>query len=70
MFEVQTRMVSGWENCWTVYDKDVAHPWTFESREEAEAELNDYLQDIKEAVKAGYMQAEYPREDFRIVEVP
>ena len=56
MYQVLTRTyVDGWINCWTI---DGA-PWTFETREEAQAEIDDLLQDL----------SDYRVDDYRIEEV-
>lgn len=65
-YAVETRFACNrWDNCWTVDGK----PSTFATRAEAEAELEDYLADVAEAVAAGNLVEGYDRDDFRIVEV-
>ena len=47
-YEVQIRLLSGWENCWNEDDK----PLTFASREIAERELREFLQRAEGIVEA------------------
>lgn len=65
IFEVQTKMFDGWENCWT---DDGENPIYFKNKKDAQKELNRYLLEIKQAVKAGDMVECYPTSDFRIRE--
>lgn len=56
MYQVLTRTyVDGWINCWTIDGE----PWTFETREEAQAEIDDLLQDL----------SDYRVDDYRIEKV-
>ena len=65
-YEVQEYcLMSGWTNTWS--DDDGAS--TFQTKEEAEAELDWFLQEMLEAVEEGNMTDAPDREDFRIVEV-
>lgn len=66
-YEVQEfTLCDGWTNTWS--DDDGAS--TFQTKEEeAEAELDWFLQEMLEEVKAGNMEDAPDREDFRIVEV-
>lgn len=66
-FEVQTAFLYGWENCWMEDDQ----PQTFATREAAQAELDDFLADIEDEIKAGHRAADegYSPDDFQIVEV-
>ena len=66
MYEVQTRFYpDNWENCW--YD-GVAKVY-YDSREAAQAELDEFLADVREAVANGDMEEEYSPDDYRVVEV-
>jgi len=65
-FEVQEfTLCDGWINTWS--DDDGAS--MFESKKQAEAELDWFLQEMLEAVEEGNMEDVPDREDFRIVEV-
>jgi len=65
-YEVQTlTFADGWTNTWSC-DGD---PQYFDTYEEAECALHEFLADIKEAVADGYMTEEYEGEDYRIAEV-
>ena len=65
-YEVQTRMYNSWENVWTDSLDDTIV--TFATREEARAELDDFLSELAYAVKAGHLD-DFNPEDYRIVEV-
>jgi hypothetical protein len=68
MFEVQTYTIcDGWVNCWTVDDE----PQYYDTREEAEAEIAEFLDDIATEIQLGVRKADegYSEEDYRVVEV-
>lgn len=65
-YEVQTRMINSWENVWTDSLDDTIV--TFATREDARAELNDFLSELAYAVKAGHLD-DFNPDDYRIVEV-
>jgi len=70
MFEVQTSFIYGWENCWTDLNEDGSSiPSVFKTHEEAQTAIDDYLQNIKDAVANGDMEEEYDPDDLRIVEI-
>lgn len=60
-YEVQTLFTYGWENCWT--ECDTGTPLQFDTREAAQAEIDDVL---TEGEAAGM---DYSADDFRIIEV-
>jgi hypothetical protein len=65
-YEVQEFcLCGGWTNTWS--DEDGAS--TFQTKEQAESELDWFLQEMQEAVEEGNMEDVPDREDFRIVEV-
>ena len=70
-YEVQENcLFGGWTNTWSHEDwagKDI--PTTFDSREDAEAELDWFFQECQKAVDSGNMEDVPDRADFRIVEV-
>ena len=53
IYEVQTRMVDTWENCWT----DGGVPMTFTNKREAQLEIDDLLA----------LMPDYSPDDYRIV---
>tara|TARA_R110002126_G_scaffold84152_3_gene204764 strand:+ start:355 stop:600 length:246 start_codon:yes stop_codon:yes gene_type:complete len=53
IYEVQTRMVNTWENCWT----DGGVPMTFTNKREAQLEIDDLLA----------LMPDYSPDDYRIV---
>jgi hypothetical protein len=55
IYEVQTRMVNTWENCWT----DGGVPMTFTNKNEAQSEIDDLLA----------LMPDYSPEDYRIVQL-
>lgn len=65
-FEVQTRFMSGeWENVWHENEK----PLFFDSREEAQTAIDEFVQSCKEECAAGNLDDAMTKEDFRIREV-
>lgn len=63
-YEVQTKFSYGWENCWTTESFcGAAVPQTFDTQEEAQAELVAHLESY---LNAGL---QYWPSDFRIVEI-
>jgi len=63
-YEVQTRMYPNeWENVWTDSLDDTLV--TFATREEAQAELNDFLGELAYAVKVGHLD-DFNPDDYRI----
>lgn len=65
-YEVQEYCIcGGWVNHWTINDE----PHYFDSEAQAQTELDEYLNDMQEEVKAGNMIDAPDREEFRIVEV-
>lgn len=62
IYVVLTRIGQGWQNVWESGEGDRSPLW-FESRQAAEAELEDHLAEAREA------GMDYEPEDFRIVKV-
>ena len=54
IYEVQTRMVNVWENCWA----DDNGPLTFATKSEAQAEIDELMREM----------SDYLPSDYRIVE--
>ena len=52
IYEVQTRMVNVWENCWT----DNNGPLTFTTKKEAQAEIDELMREMPD----------YSPDDYRI----
>lgn len=70
-YEVQENcLFGGWTNTWSYEDDNgVTIPTTFDTREEAEIELDYFFEDCKMAFEEGHMPDIPDRHDFRIVEV-
>lgn len=67
MFEVQTYTVcDGWVNTWS--DENEV-PLRFDTHEEAQKELEDFIKETEEEAKAGNLAEAYSIEDFRVVGV-
>jgi len=66
LYEVQTEMLSGWENCWT---DENGERITFASRNEAEQAMKDHIIDCVNAVEAGDMVDSPDPASLRVVEV-
>ena len=60
-------LFQGWVNCWQEDDK----PLTFETIEEAQAEINEYIADVVEAINDGDMEGDIDcvGEDLRIMDI-
>lgn len=70
-YEVQEFcLCGGWTNTWSYEDEEgETVPSFFDTKEEAEAELDWFLKEMLEAVEDGYMEDCLDREDFKIVEI-
>lgn len=70
-YEVQENcLFGGWTNTWSYEDDHgITIPTTFETREEAEIELDYFFEDCKMAFEEGHMPDIPDRHDFRIVEI-
>lgn len=66
-YEVQHyTILYGWVNTWAYAEADgVMHPETFATAEEAQAALDEFLDDIFEEAAAGQM-ASYSNSEFRV----
>ncbi len=73
VYEVLTyTLCDGWVNCWTVTeDNGEEVPDTFDSYEDAEAEVLEFLSDIEDEIKNGERSKDegYSSEDFRISKI-
>jgi len=66
-YKVETfTFCQGWVNCWT---DDAENPITFDSREEAQKEVDLFLKEQAEAVLCGDMSEAYSSEDFRVTKL-
>ena len=69
-YEVQTYTIcDGWVNCWNVHNEDgTSSPQTFYTHEAAQAEIDEFLDDIREEIGLGNRQPDegYSRSEFRI----
>lgn len=70
-YEVQTYMFcGGWENCWMT--TDYAGKTTLEyydTYEEATKAIDEFLEDIHQAVLDGDIEDDYDPDDYRVMEV-
>lgn len=57
--------VDGWVNCWTVDGV----PQVFDTEDEARAELDAFLADVRAAAKRGDMDAPYRKSDYKVVRI-
>ena len=70
-FEVQHAVGNGWQNTMVEEDADgTRRPIVYPSREEAQEELDDFLEEQRQAVARGDMNMAYEPSEFRIVELP
>ncbi len=65
LYEVQENTLTGWVNTWS----DDNGATTFDSPQDAQAELDWFLQEMLEEVNAGNMEDAPNADDFRIVPI-
>lgn len=69
-YEVQTQLVCGWENCWTIFDENGTEQLEyFDTPSEAQLAIDECLAGIDQAVAGGDMEEGWSPDDFRIMEV-
>jgi hypothetical protein len=70
-YEVQHKtLTDGWVNTWLYHEGDgIFRAETFDTEEEAEAALDEHLQDLEEEFRAGNI-GRYDRDEFRVRRVP
>lgn len=73
MFEVQHETwVDGWVNTYTTTDDDGNEiPLVFDTHAEAQAEIDEYMDDIHNQIQSGEREADegYDPDEFRVREV-
>lgn len=71
-YEVQHNTpAGGWANTWLYHEGDgIFRAETFATAEEAEAALDEYLQDLEAEFRAGHTSRRYGRDEFRVHHVP
>jgi hypothetical protein len=62
-YEIQTQFIYGWENVWEC-DGKLEY---FNTIEDAQASLNDFLDEMAQAHFNGEIEDMYDRNDYRIV---
>ncbi|MES1026632.1 hypothetical protein ABN584_27440 [Gloeocapsa sp. BRSZ] len=68
----QCTVCTGWVNNWLIHQEDgSSHPQTFQTIEEAQAEIDEFLADIEAEIQSGDRQSDegYHISEFQIVEV-
>lgn len=71
-YEVQHyTLCDGWINTWSIEENGISKPQVFDSKEEAQKELDEFLREITEEIEYGERDPEhgYDAEQFRIAEV-
>jgi hypothetical protein len=63
---VETEFLYGWENVWT---DEHGNPTVYNTKEEAEAELKDFILDTVWDFEQGNLEEPYDIEQYRITEV-
>lgn len=69
-FEVQQyTLCEGWVNTWSIEEEGVTTPQLFDSKAEAQAEIDEFLREIAEEIEYGERDPDngYDAEDFRVV---
>jgi hypothetical protein len=64
---VETEFLYGWENVWT--DGETGEPTVYNTKEEAQAELDDFIADTELDHRLGLLEEPYDIGQYRIVEV-
>jgi hypothetical protein len=67
MFEVQTRFLHGWENCWTEGDAGIDNPEGTPLLFDTEQEAEDAILELFADLGASGMANSYDKEDYRVV---
>jgi hypothetical protein len=69
-YEIQHyTLCDGWINTWTIEQDGDYEPEYFDTREDAEIALQDFLNDEHEAFQQGWIESKYGADEFRIVEI-
>ena len=72
-YEVQQEINNQWENTWSTFDDvEGEQPTTFDTVEEAQAELDHFFHDINKEILNGNMSVDsgFDYNEFMIVEIP
>ena len=70
VYEIQEFcLFGGWTNTWSHEKNGKTIPTTYDTEEDAEAELKYFFKQMRKAVKDGEMEDVPDTEDFRVVEV-
>ncbi len=70
VYEIQEFcLFGGWTNTWSHEKNGKTIPTTYNTEEDAEAELKYFFKQMRKAVKEGEMEDVPDTEDFRVVEV-
>ena len=63
-------LCGGWTNTWSWEDDNgVSVPTTYETKQDAEDDLDDFFYQMRDDFKRGNIEDVPDREDFRIIEV-
>lgn len=69
----QYTLCDGWTNTWSTTDERTGHdkPLVFDTEQDAQREINEFLGDIEAEIKAGDRAEDegYSEDEFRIVEL-
>jgi hypothetical protein len=69
-YEVQEYcLCGGWTNTWSYEENGKTISTTYDTEEDAEADLKDFFRQMRKAVKNKEMEDVPDAEDFRIVEI-
>ena len=69
-YEIQHyTLCDGWINTWTIEQDGDYEPEYFDTREDAEIALQDFLNDEHEAFQQGWIESKYGADEFRIVDI-
>lgn len=69
-FEVhQYSLCDGWTNNWTIVEDGISRPQIFSSFKEANEELIEHIEDLKEAYIEGFIEDDCNPDEYQIIEV-
>ena len=69
-YKVEMWYMYGWDDAgWTEEKDGVSKPMRFRTKLQAQAELNNFFAEVKNAVASGDMDVEETPEDYRIVPI-
>ena len=63
-YKILHNYMYGWDIAWLNENEE---PELYDTIEEAQTDIDDLIDDVKEAVKLGHMEHRYDKEDYKVV---